>query len=298
MKNIFTLFLFASTFSFGQIISNIEGNALGEKTNFNADYIQKNKIKRISGEFMSKRTGQNMRQTGLQRVYEFDRKGRMIKSYETVKEKGKLDTVVSMYEYNNDGQLISERFSDAHGFTAYIYKYDSLGRSLSKDFYRMKNANGSKIDFKPGEQYLVSSETYKYKKVSGKERQVIYNNNNLPYKYKTESTDSLGFKQEELIKYDKSTHLKRTKYFYNYEARIDSVSVEVKDPRRAMTIITYRYDEHGNVDTRNEYKDGKYLYKTEVIYDKATFRVDYIMRRDVITHEFSILKLLNYELYD
>lgn len=298
MKNIFVLFLFIGSFSFGQIISNIEGNALGEKTNFNPDYIQKNKIKRISGEFMSKRTGQNMRETGLKRVYEFDRKGRMIKSYETVKEKGKLDTVVSMYEYNNNDQLISERFSDNHGFTTYIYKYDSLGRPLSKEFYRMKNANGSKIDFKIGEQYLVSSETYKYRKVSGKERQVIYNNNQLPYKYKTQSSDSLGFKQEELIKYDKSTHLKRTKYFYNFEARIDSVSIEVKDPRRSMTIITYRYDEYGNVDTRNEYKDGKYLYKTEVIYDKATYRVDYIMRRDVITHEFSILKLLDYELYD
>lgn len=298
MKTLLFFALIISSISFGQIISNEEGHALGDRTSFNPEYIKKNKIKRISGEFMTKRTGQNMRTNGLERVYEFDREGRMIKSYETVKENGKLDTVVRMFEYNKDGQLISERFSDQHGFSAYIYTYDSIGRITSKEFYRMKNKNGSKIDFEVGEKYLVSKETYTYKKVSGKERQVVYNNTNLPYKYRTETKDSAGFKVEEYEKYDKSTHLKRTKYFYNYEARIDSVSIEVKDPRRSMTIITYRYDEHGNVDTRNEYKDGKYLYKTEVIYDKATYRIDYIMRRDVITHEFTILKLLNYELYD
>ena len=126
-----------------QMIDNTEGQTFGEVPFFHVDFIQRNKVKSIRGYYSTKATLDVIHRTKDFYGYEFNRAGQLIKDYRT--QFG--DTLVRIYEYDENGQLAVLRKSDKQGFESYHYLYDDRGRILSEEYRRDLSKERVKTNF-------------------------------------------------------------------------------------------------------------------------------------------------------
>jgi len=138
------------------MLDNSKGQTFSNTPFFNADFIKKNKIERITGYYSTKAESATIKKTNNIYVYQFNQKGELITEFKT---KNK-DTLVSQYHYDDNGNLSEIRKSDKYGFHSYHYTYDSIHRMLSQEYRRDINKTSDIINFELDKSYYISSEFY------------------------------------------------------------------------------------------------------------------------------------------
>src|SRR5690554_2609325 len=107
---VFLLFCNAQISS-AQLLDNSSGKAFTDQPYFNEKIIKKNKIKTISGGFIHYKLGDILRETDYFRQYTFNENGQLIKQLESRQVAKGQDTLVSIYEYDEKGNLTALRQS-------------------------------------------------------------------------------------------------------------------------------------------------------------------------------------------
>lgn len=279
------------------MLNNSLGEAFTDAPFFNRDYIKENQIKRISGNFMHKKRGDILRETELERVYEFDTLGRLIKKYETIKAENGYDTNLVQYEYTKNNQLKTIRKSDKFGFNAIHYEYDERKRVVTEEIREHLNQNENRLNFKLDQKHIIAIETSTYQNFEGQEKRTCFNSYGQPYR---DEISYFGENRNLTSKVDRllsTSGIKETKYFYNEKSWLDSIVIINNQVSNSQKSFSFLYDQYGNLDTKNIYKNSDYTSQIQLIYDKKTLRLDYILTRQIANNYISILKLNNYETY-
>jgi len=287
---VFLMVICSQVFVFGQMLDNSKGETFGEKPFFNTSFIQANKIKQIKGYYSTKAHSTGILPTDDIYVYEFNRLGQLTKEYKTKYK----DTIVSQYNYDQNGNLILIRKSDKYGFHSFYYKYDSLNRIIAKEYRRDLNKSGDRIHFQLDKSYRISGETYSYENTPIGLKKYYYNSTGKIYQteFFYEDEDGYLLKQDSQLK----TGSGRSKTIYKYgdKGLLSEKLIETYLTKKTTTKIAFEYDENQNILAQYYYRNGEYVTEFQIIYDSKTMLLSVILTRDVKTHFITILKLTDY----
>jgi len=279
---------------FGQMLDNSKGETFGYKPYFNTSFIKINKIKQIKGYYSTKAKSTGIKPTDDIYVYEFNRKGELIKEYKTQHK----DTIVSQYTYDGNGNLILIRKSDKYGFHSFYYQYDSLNRIVAKEYRRDLNKSGDRIHFQLDKSYRISGETYSYENTTIGLKKYYYNSTGKVYQteFFYEDADGYLLKQDSQLK--TGSGRSKTVYRYGDKGLLSEKLIETYLTKKTTTKITFEYDENQNILAQHYYRNGEYITEFQIIYDSKTMLLSVILTRDVKTHFITILKLTDYSFFD
>lgn len=296
---VFVLVSFTHTGAISQLLNNQLGEAFTDRPFFNEDLVEANGIKTIYGNFSNYKLGDEMRETKLYRAYHFDMNGRLSKQYESRKSAKGTDTLVSLYEYDRDGNLVALRQRDQYGFYAYIYEYDSAGRVIREEYRRnLTRDRQSATNFELGKEFVVTYETASYQNFDGQEKKTVYNSYGVPYKdimsYYNEQ-GQITQKEERLRRTSRGT---RTEYSYNEKGLLDSLKTVSDISARQERLYVFEYNEFNNLVVKDYYKNGVHTTRHRVLYNDKTMTLETILIKNIATDFVRILKLQDYVFYE
>ena len=75
-----------------QVLDNRNGDAFTDKPFFNQEFIQENKVKSLKGTYVYMKKHDRLRETSFNYTYNFDKRGRLISTFETRTDAGTKDT--------------------------------------------------------------------------------------------------------------------------------------------------------------------------------------------------------------
>lgn len=281
-----------------QLLDNSKGNALSERPFFNEQLIRENKIKSISGDFTVKKVGDILRDTELSRTYYFNKNGQLEKSFETTQASIGLDTLVSYFEYDDNGNITAIRTKDHYGFYATIYTYDSLGRVIREEFRRNLNKNNNSLDLEIGKEFIVTYETSDYQEFDGQQKRTVYNSYGTPFKDVFTYYDENGLITEKVERLQRTSGTKTTNYSYNEKGLLDTLKVKSNQSGVKKRVSIFFYDEWNNLIKKEYYKDDEFKTEERVLYDDETMMVNFIMTQEVSTGYIMVLRLDDYKFYE
>lgn len=293
--SIFVLVL--SVIAHGQLLNNKLGEAFTDKPFFNERIVSKNQIESITGKFILKKMGDVMRETKLKRAYNFDQNGRLIKSVETTQAKQGFDTLITFFEYDNRGNVKVTRSKDLYGYYATYYDYDSLDRVVREEYRRNLNSAREPFDFELSDEFVVSYETSSYENYEGQEKRTVYNSYGIPYRDEITYFNEYGQVTEIVDRLRRTSGIKQTRYMYNEKGLIDSLLIISNQSGRQERLYTFGYDEFNNVMEKQYFKNGVHQTEYQILYDKKTMLINYILTREVATNYITILKLDQYDFH-
>jgi hypothetical protein len=255
-----------------------------EEPFLNTEIIKANKIKSMTVEVQSKADHKPIVHHNLWLYYDFDKDGRMIRSYKLFKKSDyHFDTLLVSYEYDAKNRVITKRMSDNFGFYSLNYEYDSKGNIVKETYCRDISSGSGHLDFKLQKQYPIAVETYKtecYTTTQCKR----FTLNNLGNSYK-----------ETLIYYDKKGKLsseetsyintgKREKRSYNYDdkGRITEISDYTDIAGEHTQLISIDYDNQGRIIKWLVYKNNQLKENAEFLFleNKPQVISAYINRKE------------------
>lgn len=282
-----------------QLLNNQLGEAFTDRPFFNESIIAQNGIKSIYGYFTHYKLGDAFRETELYRAYHFNKKGRLSKQYESRRTAQGLDTLVSLYEYDQDGNLTALRQRDEYGFYAYIYEYDTAGRVVREEYRRNLTRERQKATkFKLGKEFVVTYETASYQNFDGQQKKTVYNSYGVPYK------DVFTYYNEDGQIIEKNERLRRTSggtkttYSYNGKGLLDTLKSVSTISGTQERLYVFEYDKFNNLIKKNYYKNGVHTTQHRVVYNDKTMTIENIMIQNVATDFIRILRLEEYVFYE
>jgi hypothetical protein len=248
------------------MINNLPGDAFTDKPFFDRDFIKRNQIKSLEGNYSRKKDGDVVRATNDVFKYSFDTIGNLISTFQVRSDIGKKDTSVNYYLYDQKNRLIIHRKTEHGGLTAYHYEYDSLNRIISieqkRDIVNLKGEVLSSIS--------INKETIKYFKIEGGYKKVTYNNYGLPYMDEFETWHTDGYKLEETQKYRMGSTEYKKKFLYNDKGLLSSWCIYYNNSEKPVKEVQFKYDTYGNVIEKMHYIEGKFIGELQIIYDTKT----------------------------
>lgn len=278
-----------------QILENPKGQALTKRPFFEKDFIQRNKIKSITGQFIYYQLGHSPVETKDFRTFVFNKQGQLIKRIEA-QQYFKQDTAVFVYRYNNDGKLRLFGRYDAYGAYAYTYSFNKDGWPTTTKFYQSSSARFSdSIPLSIDKMELIYTENSDYIDYDHQRIQTIYNSANAPYKKVFYYLDDEGRVIGETERLIRTKDEKITTYSYNDEGLIDSLSVRTLGNKQPNKLFVFHYDKDDNLLDRLEYVGGKYTYQTQVVYDPKGFFITNFIRQNMATNFMEILEVNSYK---
>ena len=298
-------FLLTILFSFvsislinAQLLNNQLGEAFTDKPYFNSTIIKENRISSISGYYTTKKSNDQLRETDLERCYFFNAQGQIYKMFETYYAGKIKDTLITYWEYDETGNVSLIRKADQYGFYSFHFTYDSLGRVTREEFRRNLSKTDSKINFQLGKEFMVSFESSKYERFPGQEKRIFYNSYDQPYREEISYFDGDGFLIEKNDRLRRTSGINKSSYFYNEIGLLDSMVIASNQTGSSTREYAYKYDSHGNLLSQNNYKNTIHITEYQIIYDRKTGLLNYILTRDMATNFITILRLDNYTFFD
>ena len=291
------LFLFIPSLLTAQLIDNRKCAAFSSEPFFYTSFIQKNKIKSITGAVSTKGDLQVIKSKGLVTKYEFDSTGLLFKQYDSFMRGNKKDTSIITYHYDILGNMITKRMSDSYGFFSYNFKHNEQQDVIQKTYCRDENATGNKNNFKLQKQYTIVNESYSYIRTDSTLQKNVFNNHGSVYQkeyYTYDENNLLSKKLKKLIVNHKKAE---TTYKYNDLGKVSEKRVQKDLSKTAYTRFVYKYDEFGNLEEINEYVNEKMKTHKEVIYNKSTFLMKALLVQDVNSNFITITKF-TYEFWE
>ena len=285
LKQVLTvLFLLMSYYgSYSQILKSYNPNADFNKLVFNEEFIQKNKIKKITAEKSIKKDGDIIRSDGSKELFQFDKYGQLA-SYGLINAPNFQDTVYQLFTFANQ-YLIGELLINNSGETAELFEYDDKGRVTGKE--KIKNyidESGTK------KTTAISDERIAYKEESDTSWVATYfNTNEKPYKEIQETHNSMGLLVSLKERYFIGNRVLNTYYWYNEMAYLSRISLAKNNPENTV----FSYDYLGNLIRIEHRKGGKLQYIREFFYSEKTG----MLRSSFMRYEESgLIKIEKYNL--
>jgi hypothetical protein len=248
------------------MINNLNGDAFTNKPFFDRDFIKKNRIKSMEGQYSRKKDGEVVKNTNDFFKYNFDTTGNLVSTIQVRSDFGKKDTSYNFYVYNNYNQLLIHRKTENGGLTAIHYSYDSLKRISSIEQKRdVISPEGNVLS-----SISINKETMKYFKNDYGMKKVTYNNYGLPYMDEFEKWNEDGYKLEETQKLRMGSTEYAKRFKYNEKGLLASTAIYYNNSESPVEETTFLYDGFGNVIERKTYKEGVFTGELQIIYDNKT----------------------------
>ncbi len=275
------------------MIDNQNGDALTETPFFDASFIKQTRAKRIIGKYTYKAKGDIMREKDYQFTYTFDREGRLQSTCETRPDDGTKDTTWNLFAYDHLGELCEFRKTDIGGYTLIRYERDSLGRVISKKYFKeVLDSTGnvaSTITF--------NEEKSEFSNVDQQTRRTCYNSYNLPYLDEYWNYNEDGYLTERIKRIRMTSTVYTYSYEYNEEGLLSAIRKSSNRQEGYLEEMTFKYDELGNLIEKHEYKNGEFISDIQLIYNSASKLFSAILTRDVKTDFIVIIRFQEYEFY-
>ncbi|PWH85859.1 hypothetical protein [Brumimicrobium oceani] len=296
---IFLLVLFCGTHVNAQLIDNANGKVFTNRPYFNEKLIGEKKIRSISGSEIHYKLGDKPRETEYFKSYFFNRKGQLIKQIESVELTKEADTLVTFYDYDEQGNITAIRQRDAFGNYAYFYKYDEKGRVINEEFRRELSSFPIKSpDFILGERFIVSSEKSTYEDFENMQKRTYYTTSNQPYKSVLTRFNNKGLAIEEVVNMNRMHGSKTTQFFYNQRNQVDSIAIHSNISGSQSKTFVYEYDKYGNLVKKEEFKNGEYIMQYQVLYDEESILIDDVLVQHISMDFIKVLELRRYAYFD
>jgi hypothetical protein len=278
-----------------QMLGNSQGQLFGDQPEFVFDFIRTHKIKTIVGHYATKAELDYIRPSDDILVYQFNRAGELGYEYRI---QG-VDTIITVYVYDERSNLIEKRRSDRYSFVSNHYRYDDQNRLIYSELRREENARQNRFTHVPGESAKMSSEKFAYEDFdNGNYKKIYYNDGGSVYMEEFFYFDGKGrlSRQEGVLK--AGSGRTNTSYLYNDAGQL----VEKYSESTVMGTYTskqvYEYDEWGNILAQHTYKDGVYVMEFQILYDAETQHLKAIISREHATNFMTILTLKDYTFFD
>ena len=268
------------------------GEAFTDRPFFNEDFIRTNKVKRLNGTYTYKKDGAAMRETTYKHVYEFDRSGHQISSYETRADDGTKDTVWNIFRYDNSGFLSSHRKTDLEGFTTVLYTNDSLGRVIEEEFIREIDSSSSIV-----RTISFNKERIEYTNYDLQEKRTRYNNYDLAYLDEFHNYNELGYLVERVERIKMTSTLYTYSYEYNREGKLSAIRKKSNRQEEYLEEMTFKYDDLGNLSEKQIFKNGEFTTDIQIIYNSKSKLLSAVLTKQVSTGFILILRFRDYEFY-
>ncbi|MCO5267825.1 MAG: hypothetical protein M9897_02895 [Brumimicrobium sp.] len=292
------LLILLNTQVYSQMIDNSYGQVFTDKPYFNENFIQKMKIKSISGLFWNYKLGDKLRNTEYFKYFEFNQKGQLIADYESL-QNTKNDTLIQKFEYTENGDLKSIKVRDKYGYYFHIYEYNKdhqVVRYIYKRSYDRCYLSPDKISLDDDD--IIAMETYSYEKYDNQIKQITYNQSNLPYKetisYYT-SDNQLEGKLERLLRTSQTT---RTSYHYNEKKKLDTLIISSKLNDNNNLLYVFSYDDTGKLLKKEIHRNNEYTTQYQIIYKDDSNFINDILIQDLNTNFIRVIKLRDYKYFD
>lgn len=290
------LILLASFLLFGcvyaQVLDNRMGKAFTDKPFFNEDFVKQNRLKRLNGTYTYKNQDGPMRETKFKHIFEFDREGRLVLTYETRTDDGTKDTSWNIYEYDEYGFLDLHRKTDEDGFTTVRYTNDSIGRVIKEEYVREVDSNGRIV-----QTLAFNEERFIYAEFENQTKCTRYNNYDLPYLDEFFNYNDLGYlvSREERIKMTSSVYTYT--HEYNNKGKLAAIKKTSNRKSGILEEVTFKYDELGNLLEKRIYRNGEFTTDIQIIYNSKTKLLSAILTKQVSTGFITIVRFKDYEFY-
>lgn len=278
----------------GQILDNSECSVFSDDPFFNSRFIDNNRICMIHGEISDKRLKDIIRETEKEINYSFDPQGRLVKKEEFLKLPGDMmDTAIVVYLYDDQDRLVCMRKNDGYGFFSYYYEYNEEGFITSEKYCRNPDMTaetplGTEV---PGKEFVIASETYQYERINDTlVKRKTFNNYGKQYQETFMYWNNLGYKVKE------ETRLlitnKRITVEYTYDDKGRPLSRKESSNIMKPTSVEYRYvyDEVGNVEKEQYFRNGVLTTEREAVYYKDSMLLKALIVFDVNTQFMNIIR--------
>lgn len=281
----------------GQLLDNRGCAVFSGDPFFYTEFIDNNNIKSITGAVSTKGDLQVIKSKGLITKFLFDTTGSLSKQFDSFYRGKKKDSSIITYHYDSLGNITTKRMSDSYGFFSYNYKHNSVGDVVQKTYCRDENATNDKNNFKLKKQYTIVNETYSYIRTDSSLQKNVFNNHGSVYQkeYFTYDENKLLVKKvKKLIVNHKKAE---TTYKYNDLMKVSEMKIQKDMSKEAYTRFVYEYDELGNLEVIDEYRNAVLKTHKEVIYNKSTLLMKALLVQDVNSNFITITKF-TYAFFD
>lgn len=282
-----------SCISYGQVLDNREGKAFTDTPFFNKDFVKQNKLKKLKGTFTYKKQGEVMRETKYKYVYEFNREGQLISTYETRTDDGTLDTTWNKYLYDDRNNLVKHSKTDKDGFLSIHYSYDSLDRVIEEEYVRDIDSNNQIV-----RSLSFNKEKIKYADYGSQIKKTKFNNYELPYLDEFINYNELGYLVERIERIKMTSTVYTYHYSYNEKGKLAGIQKTSNRSDDVLEELKFTYDELGNVEEKHIYKKGVFTTDIQIIYNRKSNLLSSVITRQVSTNFMMILRFLDYEFFD
>ena len=277
-----------------QVLNNKEGNAFTDKPFFNREFIQKNRIKQLTGVYTYKKHGDIMRETEYIYVYRFDKNGNLISTVETCPDDGSKDTVKNIYKYNDQNRLIAHLKTNQDGFQSIYYEYDSLGRIISEEYKRETVDTNHQVI----KSTTFNKERFVYEDFGLQTKRTRYNSYNLPYLDEFFNYNEHGYLVEQIERLKMTSEVRAISYEYNEKGLLSAIRKKKNKEDSYTEELTFEYDELGNLEQKHIYRNGVFTTDIQIIYNSKSKLISSIITRQVSTGFLMILRFREFEYYN
>jgi hypothetical protein len=289
MRLILLILMLPTCFS-AQLLDNRGCAVFSGEPFFYTEFIRGNKIKSITGSVSTKADLQVIKSKGLMVKFLFDESGNLIKQFDSFYRGKKKDSSIIAYHYDEKKNITTKRMSDSYGFFSYNYSYNNNGDVVRKTYCRDESATNNKNNFKLKKQYTIVNETYSYVTNDSLIQKNVLNNHGGVYQkeYYTYDENKLLIKVEKklIVNHKKA----ETTYRYNDLMKVSEMTIQKDMSKGAYSRLVYEYDNLGNLEVIDEYRNEELKTHKEVIYDKSTLLMKALLVQDVNSNFITITK--------
>lgn len=273
-------------------ILDINKPVFAEEPFFNSQFIQKNKIKLITGSRSSKKVKDIIRTKGLDYYYEFNTQGYLTKQMSTFHNQiEKKDTNVIIYYYNNKNLIETVRKTDSYGYFSNHFLYNDSNKVISQTYCRDENHCDFKGEFDLAKQYIINTDSFAYE-TQGEfmQKKQFFNKYNKVYREEFFYFNDLGYLREIYSRYIIGNKRNKTLYEYDEKGRVGKIIYidDVSSSNQESEVFIY--DDLDNLLEIKYYHNEKWKTSKQFLYDKKTYLLTAQLIQDIETEFIQIIQ--------